>query len=140
MFGNSKIDLSTTFRWSERLRLGTDSTDDKKRSGRPKTSTSNTSVAILTTILESRIPKSSVHRVLSGVLETRTVAARSTTTQRPHIAHTIKNFTHYKWEALPHPGYRPNTRPPDSGLLPNLKEPVSGQGFHSSKTMTATET
>jgi hypothetical protein len=96
-------------------------------------------VAILATILEYRIPKSSAHRVLSGVLETRTVAALSTTRQRPHIAQTVENFTHYKWEALPHPAYRPNTRPPDSALLTNLKDPVSGQGFHSSETMTATE-
>ena len=74
---------------------------------------------------------------ISGVLETKMVAARST---KELSVQTIKNFTHYKWEAMPHPVYRPNTRPPDSGLLPNLKEPLSVERFRSSEAVTATAT
>ncbi|KAL4083594.1 hypothetical protein QTP88_028910 [Uroleucon formosanum] len=88
--GTDTVDRSTVQRWHQRFRDGRTSIDNNPRSGRPSTVTQdNTNAAILATLLdedrritvreieqETGISKSSVHRILTEILQKRKIAAR----------------------------------------------------------------
>lgn len=87
--GDSTIDRSTISRWSQRFCQGRVNIGDDQRPGRLRKSIDNTSMAIIASVLEedrhvtceeiareSGIPKSSVHRILTEVLEKIMVAAQ----------------------------------------------------------------
>jgi hypothetical protein len=89
--------------WSQRFRQDQKSTEEKESCGRTRT-------IIDTTILKTElwtvgdsysktgIPKSSVHRVWTGMIE-----QESSMTMQDLTAQTIKTvFTDYNWETLPH--------------------------------------
>ena len=50
--GDSVVDRSTVSRWASRFREGRESVQDNPRSGRPVTATDDTSVVIVSTLLE----------------------------------------------------------------------------------------
>ena len=87
--GDSVVDHSTVSRWASRFREGRVSIQDDPRSGRPVTATDNTSVVIVSTLLEEDRRKSceeithkanmstaSVFRIVTQTLQKRKVAAK----------------------------------------------------------------
>jgi histone-lysine N-methyltransferase SETMAR len=87
--GDSVVDRSTVSRWASRFRKGRVSIQDDPRSGRPVTATDDTSVVIVSTLLEEDRRKSSeeiaheanmstasVFRIMTQTLQRRKVAAK----------------------------------------------------------------
>ena len=87
--GDSVVDRSTVSRWVSRFREGRVSIQDDPRSGWPVTATDNTSVVIVSTLLEEDRRKSceeiareahmstaSVFRIVTQTLQKRKVAAK----------------------------------------------------------------
>jgi histone-lysine N-methyltransferase SETMAR len=87
--GNSVVDRSTVSRWASHFREGQVSIQDDPRSGRPVTATNDTSVVIVSTLLEEDRRKSceeiaheanmsnaSVFRIVTQKLQKRKVAAK----------------------------------------------------------------
>ena len=85
--GDSVVDHSTVSRWASRFREGRVSIQDDPRSGRPVTATDDTSVFIVSTLLEedrskaceeiaheANMSTASVFRILTQTLQKRKVA------------------------------------------------------------------
>lgn len=72
--------------------------------------------------MESGILKSSIHCILTEVLQKKKDHCLLCDSARPYIAHTVWTVcTDYRWEALPHSAYNP-----DFHLFPKLKELLCG--------------
>jgi hypothetical protein len=90
-------------RWSQRFRQYQKSTEAKESCGRTRTITDTTIFktevwTVGNSYSKTGIPKSSVHRVWTGM-----IAHESSMTMQYLTAQTIKTvFTDYNWEALPH--------------------------------------
>ena len=87
--GDSVVDHSTVTQWASRFREGRVSIQDDPRSGRPVTATDDTSVVIVSTLLEegrrksceevaheANVSTASIFRIVTQTLQKRKVAAK----------------------------------------------------------------
>ena len=119
-------------RWANRFRAGCVSIDNDPRPERPRTSTDERSVKLVTDVLEEdpfepreqnlrrKILKNRPQLLLSGPLILHDNV-------HPRIADVLtKKFREYGWEVLPHAPYSPDMSPTDFNLFPKLKELMRG--------------
>ncbi|PNF35835.1 hypothetical protein B7P43_G09436, partial [Cryptotermes secundus] len=158
--GELTVDRSTVSRWASRFRGSCVTINDDPRPGRPKTSTDEGSVKLVSDALEedrhvtcevlsetTGIPPTSIFRILTNDLKKRKISARWMLeagpiilhdNARPHIENVaIETLRRYGWEVLPHAPYSSDMSPPDFDLFSKLKQPMRGRRFPSLEELSA---